>query len=153
MRKDVDKMPTLIILVLAILLLYNTSEMQIITLAIVMPVVVAIGKFIGHLNDEYTFYKQMKQRELDNKERERQKAETELKLKIEAQRRRELNKKHAEKVYSDILNGKRPPINFDEIFQQKLDSRNPEIILFCRKNNITLDDLIILNDKLYNRMY
>lgn len=146
-------MPTLIILALGILLLYSTSEAQIIAVTILMPIVAVICKIIEYLIDEYTLYKQMKQRELDNKERERQKAEAELKLKIEAQKRHELNKKHAEKLYSDILNGKRPPINFDEIFQQKLDSRNPEIILFCRKNNITLDDLIILNDKLYNRIY
>jgi hypothetical protein len=146
-------MATLIILGLGILLLYNTSEAQLIAITILMPIIVVICKFIEYFIDEYTFYKQMKQRELDNKERERQKAEAELRLKIEAQKRYELNKTHAEKVYSDILNGKRPPINFDEIFEQKLDSSNPKIALFCRKNNITLDDLIILNDKLYNRIY
>jgi hypothetical protein len=44
------------------------------------------------------------------------------------------------------VNGKRSAINFDEIKMEVIDENNPKVVNFCKKNNITVNDLFVLNN-------
>ncbi len=138
------------LILLALLLFGNIDGPTMLCLSFAYLVMVIFEQlFVEPLIRSYYDYRRLKERERAAEESKRQLAERERQKEIELDKYRKRVTAHAEQIYSDIIHGRRPPINFNEITGEKLDQSNPKIREFVRKNNITVEDLIVLNTKLY----
>ena len=93
----------------------------------------------------YKDYKQMKAHEIHLQESKRARDAYEHRKKIESAKWSKSVESHGKQLYLDIVIGKRPAINFDEIKMEVIDENNPKVVNFCKKNNITVNDLFVLN--------
>jgi len=136
----------LIILFLCYIFCYGQITIETILLMVMLMPIIGI---VSHLEKEYCEYKEQKRREEEKRQLTLRLKEREKQKKIKEEEYWAKVRKSVERIYKEIREGKRAPLDFYSIMYERLSRDNPRVREFCIKNGISFDELVEIKWKYY----